>query len=163
MIINMAEEQKNTADKWKEFEDKLKKTEEKKALEFLQELATREKLERDFEEDRIYVTFHTSPETKRTILTRRPTHSEMFEIIRLLIAVSNFSGPGAPPEERKKFEEAYSKLPKIAASLCVQPRLDEKFWSEKATWNALQDFITEVISASQKPNITDKELESFRK
>ena len=156
----MAENQ--AADKWKEFEAKLKKTEEKKAMEFMKELATREKLERDFKEDLIYVTFETSTETKRTILTRRPTHSEMFEIIKLLMAVSSFTGVEATKEEQEKFEEAYSKLPKIAASLCVKPKLDEKFWSEKATWNALQNFITEVIAASQQPSVTDKELQSFR-
>ena len=159
----MAEaEAKQNADKWKEFEAKLKKTEEKKAKEFLKELATREKLERDFQEDLIYVTFDTSSETKRTVLTRRPTHSEMFEIIRLLMAVSSFTGLEASKEEQEKFEEAYAKLPKIAASLCVQPKLDEEFWSKKATWNALQNFISAVIEASQSPTISEKELTSFR-
>ncbi|RLA81662.1 MAG: hypothetical protein DRG33_00135 [Deltaproteobacteria bacterium] len=156
-------EQQTTQDKWKEFEAKLRKTEEKKALEFFKELATREKLERDFKEDVLYITFETSPETKRTVMTRRPTHSEMFELIRLVLSVSRFTGENPSDEDIKAFQEAYERLPKIAASLCIKPKLDEKFWSEVATWTALQNFINEVITAAQAPRISDKELESFRK
>jgi len=154
--------EKSKEERWKEFEAKLKKSEEKKAAEFMKELATRDKLERDFKEDIMYVTFETSPETKRTVLTRRPTHSEMLELIRLLITVSKFGGEAMTEDDFKKFEDAYEKLPKIAASLCVKPTLDEKFWSQVATWDALQSFINAVLSAGQSPRISEQEMKSFR-
>ena len=154
--------EKSKEERWKEFETKLKKSEEKKAAEFIKELATREKLERDFKEDIMYVTFETSPETKRTVLTRRPTHSEMLELIKLLITVSKFGEESMTEEDFKKFEEAYEKLPKIAASLCIKPKLDYKFWSQVATWDALQSFINAVLSAGQSPRISEQEMKSFR-
>jgi len=151
-----------TEEDWKKFEQQLKQTEQKKGLEFLQQLATREKLERDYKEDIIRVTFETSPETKRTILARRPTHKEMMKLIEMIVAASTMNNP-TDKESLKQLKEVYKELPKMAASLCIDKSLDEKFWSEKISWNALQNFLNELIAAAQQPTgLSKKELESFR-
>jgi len=147
---------------WKKFQEKLKKSETKKSIEFLQQLATREKLERDYKEDIIRVTFETSPETKRTILARRPTHKEMIKLIDMVVAASAMEQP-TDRESLKKLASVYRELPKMAASLCIDKQLDEKFWSEKVSWNALQNFLNELIAAAQSPGLTKEELESFRR
>ena len=152
-----------TEEDWKKFEQQLKQTEQKKGLEFLQQLATREKLERDYKEDIIRVTFETSPETKRTILARRPTHKEMMKLIEMIVAASAMNNP-TDKESLRQLKEVYKELPKMAASLCIDKSLDEKFWSEKISWNALQNFLNELIAAAQQPTgLSKKELESFRR
>jgi len=147
---------------WERFREKLKKSEMQKSVEFLQQLATREKLERDYKEDIIRVTFETSPETKRTVLARRPTHKEMIKIIEMVVAASSMETP-TDKEGLKKLAEVYKELPKMAAMLCIDKKLDEKFWSEKVSLNALQNFLNEVIAAAQAPGLTKEELESFRR
>lgn len=146
----------------KVFFEKLKKSEEKKQLELLRQLATREKLERDYDEDIIYVTFHTSPETKRTIKARKPNPEEMIDILMLSAEAAKYEGR-VDAESLKKMAEIYKKLPKLAARLSVDKNLDEEFWSKKVSFTTLQNFIFELIAATQKSTlISEEELESFR-
>ncbi|RKY26035.1 MAG: hypothetical protein DRP62_00045 [Planctomycetota bacterium] len=154
---NVSEEEK------KEFLEKLKKTEEKKKIELLRQLATREKLERDYEEDTIFVTFYTSPETKRTIKAKKPSPQEMIDILMLSAEAAKYEGR-ADPDSLAKMAEIYQKLPKLAARLSVDEKLDEEFWSKHVSFTTLQNFIFELIAATQRSTlISEEELESFRK
>lgn len=139
---------------------KNKESEEKKRL--LALFATREKLERDYKEDIICVTFQTSPTTKRTIEARKPTHSEMITILRLLSEVASISGKEISPKVAKNLTEAFEELPKLAAELTTDPSLDEDFWKNKISFQALINFITSLMEESNKPPISKEELENFR-
>jgi len=165
----MAEKQPNqkgaevSEEEKKKFYEQLKKTEEKKKLEILRQLATRDKLERDYEEDTIYVTFHTSPETKRTIKAKKPSPQEMIDILLLSAEAAKYEGR-ADPESLAKMAEIYKRLPKLAARLSVDKKLNEEFWSKHVSFTTLQNFIFELIAATQRSTlITEEELESFRK
>ena len=147
----------------KEFFEKLKATEEKKKFELLKQLATREKLERDYNEDTLYVTFYTSPETKRTIKAKKPSPQEMIDILMLSAEAAKYEGK-ADADSLAKMAEIYKRLPQLAAKLSVDEELDEEFWSQHVSFTTLQNFIFELVSAAQRSTlISEEELESFRK
>jgi len=163
----MAEEKKKgkgiTPEQWKQFEEQLAKTKKKEMEDVIEKIATREKLERDFREDILKVVFETSPETKRMVLARRPTHDEMIRLIKIVAATSAYNMDTMTKEEAEKLEQAYAELPKIAAKLCIDKKLNEEFWSKIATWNALQNFLNAVIAKAQEiTSISPEEMKSFR-
>lgn len=153
-----------TEEQFKKLEEKIKKTEGKDKEDIVKQLATREKLERDFKEDKIFVTFNSSPETRRTILARRPNQKEFLEILDLSVQASKFSSRG-DIDSLAKLKEIYSGLNSIAAALSTDKSLDKNFWQVEVSFATLQNFISELINASQKPTggITETELQSFRK
>jgi len=157
----MADKKKEIEEKFKKLEKKAVDAEIKKAEKVQKLLATRDKLERDYQEDKVLVTFSTSPETKRTILARRPTNKEMIQILTLSAQASKYEG-SADPDALLKMVEIYNELHKIAARLSVDPSLDEKFWSESVSYSTLQNFITELITESQQPGISPEEFKKFR-
>jgi len=147
--------------------DMLRKQKEKKEKEeIIKQLATRAKLERDYYEDTVYVTFYTSPETKRTVLARRPSHSEMLTIMQLSVEASKYEGR-LDIDAQEKMIGIYEKLPKLAAKLTVDETLDEKFWTEIVSFSTLQNFIGELILETQKGtgpgSLKPEELQSFRR
>ena len=148
-------------EKFSKLEKKVEETRLKKISEAQKILATRDKLERDYIEDKVYVTFSTSPETKRTILARRPSNKEMIQILTLSAQAAKYEG-SADPDALIKMVEIYDQLHKIAAKLSVDKSLNEKFWSENVSFSTLQSFITELITESQKPGISPEELKKFR-
>jgi hypothetical protein len=151
-------------DKFANFEKKVNKKKEVNAEEYVQSLATREKLERDFIEDKVYITFNSSPETRRTIIARRPTQKEFLEILNLSIQAAKYEGKG-DPESLEQLIKISSNLNKIAANLCVDKRLDADFWQNFTSFSTLQNFIAEIINSSNKPSIgkvSEEEMKSFR-
>lgn len=108
------------------------------------------------------MTFNSSPETRRTILARRPSQKEFLEILNLSIQASKFEGRG-DPDSLERLGEIYSGLPKIAATLCVDKTLDEKFWRGSVSFSTMQNFIGELVNESQKTSeINSEEMKSFR-
>lgn len=154
----MAEDKKK---KFEKLRAETRKSELKKLEEVSSLLATRDKLERDYLEDTIQVTFNTSPQTVRTILARRPSNKEMIRILTLSAQAAKYEG-SEDPEALGKMVDIYKDLHKIAAKLSVDESLDERFWSEKVSFTTLQNFITELINESQKPGISPEELRKFR-
>jgi len=147
-------------ERMKKLKENISKKSKASSTEFAKLLATREKLERDYKEDYMYVTFYSSPEIKRTILARRPNQEEFLKILSLIIAATKYEDD---PDSLEKLKEVYSDFHKIAASLCIDKKLDEEFWSKSVSFDTLQNFITEVINESQKSAIPEDELKSFRK
>lgn len=162
-MTDEVQQKPSVEDKWKALEAQDKKAADKKQEDFLKQLVTRDKLERDFKEDKIYVTFNSSPETRRTILARRPNQKEFIEILSLSIQAANFEGRG-DTESLEKLSEVYTHLPKIAANLCIDKSLNEDFWTNNVSFITLQNFIGELVAASQKPlgGLTEDDLKSFR-
>jgi len=149
-------------EKLEELKDKIKTTENKKAEEIKSLLATREKLERDYKEDIIKVTFSTSPETKRAILARRPTNEEMITLLSLISQATKLEG-SADAEALEEMTKIYGKLGSIAAKLSIDESLDEEFWNTKISWATLNNFISELIVESQKSSgISQEEMKKFR-
>ena len=165
----MEEQEKQTIinpedDKFANLEKKISKKKEVNTEEYVKNIATREKLERDFIEDKIYINFNSSPETRRTVIARRPTQKEFLEILNLTIQAAKYEGKGNM-ESLEKLMEISTHLNKIAASLCVDKSLNEDFWQNKVSFTTLQNFIAEIINSSQKPSIGsvgEEELKSFR-
>lgn len=151
-------------DKFANLEKKITKKKEVSAEEYVQSLATREKLERDFIEDKVYITFNSSPETRRTIIARRPTQKEFLEILNLSIQAAKYEGKG-DPESLEQLVRISANLNKMAANLCTDKRLDADFWQNYTSFGTLQNFIAEIINSSNKPSIGqvgEPELKSFR-
>jgi len=165
----MEEQEKQTIinpeeDKFANLEKKINKKKEVNAEEYVQTLATREKLERDFTEDKVYITFNSSPETRRTVIARRPTQKEFLEILNLSIQAAKYEGRG-DPESLEQLIKISSNLNKIAANLCTDKRLDADFWQNSTSFSTLQNFIAEIINSSNKPSIGkvgEDEMKSFR-
>jgi len=152
--------------KEKELKQKIKESEEKKHQENIKEatslIATRSKLERDYDEDKIEVVFNTSPETKRKVIARRPNNKEMMTIMMLSASASKYEG-SADPESLEKMVDTYKELSSMASNLSVDESLDTEFWDEKVSFSALQSFITELIDASQKGSgVSQGEMKKFR-
>jgi len=151
-----------TKEKWKEFQAKLAKTEAKETEEAIKQLATRNKLERDFKEDLLQITFKTSPETERTVLSRRPTHSQLVEILKIMTSAAMIDRIN-DPEKLEQITSDYARLPKIAAELSADKSLNEKFWADTSSSMALQNFLNAVIARSMEPiGVSAKEMKSFR-
>ena len=159
----MAEEQTIEPPKnFDELKEKISKKKQVDVQEVLKQIATRDKLERDYEEDILQVTFNSSPETKRTIKAKRPTQKEMLTIMRLSAEAAIYEGK-MDSDSLNKMLGIYEKLPELAASLVVDKKLDTKFWTEKVSFASLQNFITELIKETQKgTGISDEDLKSFR-
>lgn len=132
--------------------------------EAMKQIATRAKLERDFKEDTLYITFNTSPETERTLLARRPTHSEMVTILKLSSEASKYEG--RVDAESDKMVDIYNQLPELAARLSVDTTLDEEFWKDFVSFSTLQNFITQLIIETQRGTgpggMTPDEIDTFR-
>jgi len=160
----MAEEQSNKSQKdFDELKEKIDKKKGTDIQEVVKQIATRDKLERDYEEDVLYVTFNSSPETKRTIRAMRPTQKEMMTIMRLSAEAAIYEGR-MDTDSLEKMVSIYDKLPELAASLATDKKLDIKFWTEKVSFATLQNFITELIRETQKgTGIPDEEMKTFRK
>jgi preprotein translocase subunit Sss1 len=152
-----------TEEKFKKLEEKIKKSEGINKEDVVKQFATREKLERDFKEDKIIVTFNSSPETRRSVLARKPNQKEFIDILDLSVQASRFSGKG-DIESLEKLKTIYSNLNKIAAGLCIDKSLNAEFWQSSVSFATLQNFISELINASQQPSggITESDLKSFR-
>lgn len=158
------EDEKTTEERMKELKGKVRKKTEVNQEEFAKQLATRSKLERDYEEDIIKVTFNSSPETRRTIQARRPNKREFLEILSLSIQASKFEGLG-DAKSLENLGEIYTGLHQVAAKLSVDKTLDEKFWETKVSFVTLQNFIGEVMNEAQRGvgGVTEDELKNFRR
>ena len=145
------------------FRAKLTQKDKVDKTDFVQTIATREKLERDYKEDNIYVTFNSSPETRRTVLARRPNQEEFLQILKLTIEAAKYANVTSL-ESLEPLEKTYGELHKIAGSLCVDKKLDEEFWKTNVSFNTLQNFIGELINASQTQfgGVTESEIQNFR-
>ena len=126
-------------------------------------VSTRAKIEGDYDDDLLKVTFDTSPETRRTVLAKKPTNKEMITIMRLSAEAAKYEG-NADPNSLIKMVEIYEQLSGIADKLSIDKTLDEEFWNEKVSFSTLQNFITSLITESQKGSgVTEAELKKFRK
>ena len=164
-------ENQTVQNKFKELEKKIEKKKLTDTAELIKQIATRDKLERDFKEDILTVEFNTSPETRRAIKARRPTQEEMVDIMRLSAEAALYEAAmydtSLKPKELKdvydKMIKIYEKLPELAASLAIDKTLDAEFWRKHISFSALQNFITELIKATQAGStVTPEELKSFR-
>jgi hypothetical protein len=139
--------------------DKKGKTDTK---EYIKQIATREKLERDYKEDVLKVAFYSSPETQRMILARRPTQKQMMTIMRLSAEAAVYEGK-MDPDSLTKMVDIYDKLNELASELVVDKKLDSEFWSNYVSFSTLQNFISELVRETQKgTGVTSEELENFR-
>jgi preprotein translocase subunit Sss1 len=160
----MTEQDKKSKDedKFKEIEEKSKKLDKQKSQDAKEFISTRTKIEGDYDDDLLKVTFNTSPETRRTVLAKKPTNKEMITIMKLSAQAAKYEG-SADPDSLIKMVEIYEQLSGIADKLSLDEKLDEEFWNEKVSFSTLQNFITELISESQKgTGVTEKELKKFR-
>jgi len=158
----MADESKKiTKEDVKEFRKEIGKQKQVDTKKIIQQIATRDKLERDYKEDLLEVDFYSSPETKRMIKAKRPTQKEMMMIMRLSAEASIYEGK-MDSQSLQRMVDIYDKLPKLAASLSIDSKLDEKFWQDNVSFSTLQNFITELIRVTQQGPMTESELQSFR-
>ena len=141
--------------------EKLEKKEQGDLQQIMKQIATREKLERDYKEDLLNVEFYSSPETKRTIKARRPTQEEMISIMRLSTEAAIYEGK-MDSKSIQRMLDVYDQLPIIAAKLSVDTQLNADFWKTKISFFSLQSFITELIKANQATPVTETEMKSFR-
>ena len=159
----MAEEQKGETQKeqLKELKEKIKKKEGVSKQQAIAQIATRDKLERDYKEDLLSVEFYSSSETKRMVKAKRPTQEEMMTIMRLSAEASIYEGK-MDSKSLQRMVDIYDKLPQLAAKLTVDNHLDEEFWRTGVSFNTLQGFITELIRVTQQGPMSGDEMESFR-
>ena len=160
----MSEDKKDLSPLEKQAES-LKKEAQKKDIgdlsAIIKQIATRDKLERDYKEDLLDVEFHSSPETKRTVKAKRPTQEEMIGIMRLSTEATILEGK-MDQKSIERMLNVYDQLPKIAAKLSTDNQLNEEFWKTKISFYALQSFITELIRVSNAAPISDADMKSFR-
>ena len=154
-------EQENPQAKIDELKGKIVKKEGNELENVIRQVATRDKLERDYYEDLLEVQFFTAPGIKRMIKARRPTQKQMLLIMTLSMQAAIFEKLESE-EAIKKMTDIYSQLSNLAATLCEDKKLDEKFWSEKVSFTTLQNFISELIRVTQQGPISEAELDKFR-
>lgn len=158
----MTEETKNPKEQMKKFKEDLGKKKVTDTSKLIQQIATRDKLERDYKEDILSVSFFSSPETQRMIKAKRPTQKEMMTIMRLSAEAAIYEGK-MDSKSLEKMVNIYEELPELAARLSLDTKLDSKFWTEKVSFATLQNFITELIKETQKgTGLTEEEMKTFR-
>ena len=114
----------------KEFGEFVKDSKKKEGTDqksLIHQIATREKLERDYEEDVLSVTFFSSPETKRMIKAKRPTQKEMMMIMRLSAEAAIYEGK-MDEKSLQRMTDIYDQLPKLAADLTTDKKLNAEFF-----------------------------------
>jgi hypothetical protein len=141
--------------------DKVDKKEQGDLQQIIKQIATREKLERDYKEDLLNVEFYSSPETRRCVKARRPTQEEMISIMRLSTEAAIYEGK-MDSKSIQRMLDVYDQLPIIAAKLSVDTQLNADFWKTKISFFSLQSFITELIKANQATPVSEAEMKSFR-
>jgi len=156
----MVDEQVTPQDKINELKGKINKKEQTDMESIIKQVATRDKLERDYMEDLLEVEFQSSPETKRMVKARRPTQKQMLLIMTLSLQASVYEKLNSE-QAIQKMTEIYGQLSNLAATLCVDKSLDEGFWSEKVSFNTLQNFISELIKVTQEGPIKNEEMKKF--
>jgi len=158
----MAEEKNKSPKDFDELKQKINKKKTTDIQEVVLQIATRDKLERDYQEDIIEVIFYSSPETKRKIQAKRPTQSEMMTIMRLSAEASIYEGR-VDDKSLRKMVDIYDKLPELAESLSVDKNLDKDFWKDSVSFTTLQNFITELIKETQRgTGIPEEDIDKFR-
>ena len=131
-------------------------------VEYGKQLTTRARLERDYKEDVLYVAFESSPETKRTILSRKPNQDEFLTILGLSVQAAKYEGK-LDAESLEKMTGIYAGMHTMAANLSVDKDLDEEFWSKHVSFNTLQSFISQLIVEFQTGSkLPEDEMKSFR-
>lgn len=158
----MVEAVKSPQEEIEKLKGKIVKKEGADLESLIKQVATRDKLERDYFEDLLEVEFFTSPETKRMVKARRPTQKQMLLIMTLSLQASIYEKLSSE-QAISKMTEIYGQLSNLAATLCEDKKLDEKFWSECVSFTTLQNFIGELIRMTQQGPVGEPELESFRK
>jgi len=153
--------EKSKEERMKALKDKAKKVSKVDASTFAKQLATRQLLERDYKEDKLYVTFNSSPETKRTVLSRKPNQEEFIKLLTLTIEASRYSGK-MDEKSLTRMKEIFSDLNVMAGDLSVDKTLTPEFWGKYVSYETLQNFIAELINASQGSGITESDMKSFR-
>ena len=162
-------EKKEVSPLKKRFEEKAKKSGKKdvisedKRKDFIQQIATREILEREFAKDTMLVTFDLNKDTRVTVEAKKPSPKEVIEIMKFSIRASRYEGK----TDAKSLEEMvgiYEELPKIAAEYSLDPKMDEKWWNEKAKFEGMINYVMSLILASQQGSggVHDRQIESFR-
>jgi hypothetical protein len=137
-----------------------KKGSDKQAV--IQQIATRNLLERDYKEDVLEVVFYTSPQTQRKLQARRPTQKQMILIMKLSAEAALYE-TRLDEKSVAKMTDIYAQLNKLAAELSLDEKLDAKFWAEKVSFATLQNFITELIKETQKgTGVSPEEMKNFR-
>ena len=72
------------AKSFEELKGKIKKQKGTDTQQIIKQVATRDKLERDYKEDLLNVNFYSSPETKRMIKAKRPAKKAMKEQLKIV-------------------------------------------------------------------------------
>jgi hypothetical protein len=157
----MVEQEITPQSKIDELKGKISKKEGQDVEAIIKQIATRDKLERDYFEDLLEVAFYTAPGIKRMVRARRPTQKQMLLIMTLSMQASIFEKLNSE-DSIKKMTEIYGQLAGLAATLCDDKKLNEEFWSEKVSFTTLQNFIGELIRVTQQGPISEEELDKFR-
>ena len=146
----------------KKLHDKIKKQKKTDTEAIIKQIATRDKLERDYKEDLLDVSFYSSPETRRMVRAKRPTQEQMMTIMRLSAEAAIYEGR-MDPKSLSKMVDIYDRLPELASSLCIDKQLNKEFWTKKVSFATLQNFITELIAETQKgTGVTPEDMKNFR-
>ena len=153
---------KSPQDKVDELKGKIVKKEQTDMESIIKQVATRDKLERDYFEDLLEVQFYTAPGIQRMVKARRPTQKQMLLIMTLSLQASIYEKLNSE-QAIEKMTKIYGELSNLAATLCDDKKLDDEFWSDKVSFTTLQNFISELIRQTQMGPIGDTELDSFRK
>jgi len=160
----MADEQKQpqNAKSFDDLKGKIKKQKTVDTSQIIQQIATRQLLERDYNEDLVDVIFETSPGVKRKVQARKPTQKQMLMIMRLSAEAAIYETRLTDKKAIDKMTEIYGELNNLAAELCVDKKLDATFWSEKTSNTTLSSFVGELIRVTQSGPMGGEELEKFR-
>ena len=159
----MGEEQKELTaqDEIDKMKNKIVKKDQTDVESIIKQVATRDKLERDYFEDLLEVPFTTAPGIKRMVKARRPTQKQMLMIMTLSLQASIYEKL-SNEQAITKMTEIYGQLSNLAATLCEDKKLDEKFWSECISFTTLQNFISELIRITQQGPVSSEEISNFR-
>ena len=152
---------KTPQDKIDEMKGKIAKKDQTDVESIIKQVATRDKLERDYFEDLLEVPFTTAPGIKRMVKARRPTQKQMLMIMTLSLQASIYEKL-SNEQAITKMTDIYGQLSNLAATLCEDKKLDEKFWSECISFTTLQNFISELIRMTQQGPVSSEEISNFR-
>ena len=138
-------------------EDNLEKFKEAQKL-----VATRDKLERDYKEDVLKVTFKASTDTYRTLESRKPTNKEM-SVIMSLAASALKAQESNKPDDLLKLKEVFTLLAGIAANLAVDKSLDQDFCDNCVSTDTLNNFINGIVLSTKRGSgVSPEDMKKFR-
>ena len=149
-------------EKVEEFKKEVNKDKKVSQREIIDQIATREILERDYKEDTMEIIWQSSPSSRRKIISHKPTPEQMTQLLKLQAQAIMFENQPTNSKTIENLTGIYEEFANLAAILTTNKTLNKEFWFKKTGMQSLTSFINELMRRTIQGPLPESELDKFR-